>query len=94
MMGERNWRKRKMNKVMVQLYLPVTGVSYDILLPRTLSVSQATTLLTGFFQGMTGGAYMPDDEAALCNMEDGKIYPVNASVESLHLKNGSRLMLI
>lgn len=83
-----------MNKVMVQLYIPVTGISYDIFLPKTLSVSQATQLLTTFFQGTMGGAYMPDSEAVLCSMEDGKIYSVNSSVESLHLKNGSRLMLI
>lgn len=83
-----------MNKVMVQLMLPVTGASYDILLPRTLSVSQATKILAGFFTGMMGGAYMPDEDTVLCSMEDGRIYPVNSSVESLHLKNGSKLMLI
>ena len=43
---------------------------------------------------MEGGAYMPDDTAVLCSMEDGRIYNVNSSVEDLHLKNGSRLMLI
>lgn len=83
-----------MNKVMVQLTLPVTGASYDILLPRTISVSQATKLLAGFFTGIAGGAYMPDKDTVLCSMEDGRIYHVNSSVESLHLKNGSKLMLI
>ena len=72
------------NKVLVQLCIPVTGVSFDFLLPRTLSVIQATQLISGFFTGMTGGAYMPD----------GKMYNVNSSVEELHLKNGSKLMLI
>lgn len=83
-----------MSKVMVQLHIPVTGASYDILLPRTLSVCQATKLLAGFFTDMTGGAYMPDEDTVLCSMEDGRIYYVNSSVESLHLKNGSKLMLI
>ncbi len=83
-----------MNKVLVQLSIPVTGESYDILIPRTLSVSQVTHLLAAFFVGMTGGAYMPDDESVLCSMEDGRIYNVNSSVENLHLKNGSNLMLI
>lgn len=82
------------NKVLVQLCIPVTGMSYDILLPRTLSVSQATCLVSSFFTGMTGGAYMPDETTLLCNMEDGRIYNVNSSVEDLHLKNGSKLMLI
>lgn len=83
-----------MNKVLVQLSIPVTGEKYDVLIPRTLSVNQAMNLLAAFFVGMTGGAYMPDAETVLCSMEDGRIYHVNSSVENLHLKNGSRLMLI
>lgn len=82
------------NKVLVRLYIPVTGANYDILLPRTLSVSQVTRLLSGFFTGMMGGAYIPDEQTVLCSMEDGRIYHVNSSVEELHLKNGSKLMLI
>lgn len=82
------------NKVLIRLYIPVTGASYDILLPRTLSVSRASGLIAGFFAGTAGGAYMPDNESVLCNMEDGRIYNVNSSVEDLHLKNGSKLMLI
>jgi len=81
-------------KVLVQLCIPVTGKCYDILLPRTLSVSQATHLIASFFTGMTGGAYIPDENSVLCSMEDGRIYSVNSSVEDLHLKNGSKLMLI
>lgn len=83
-----------MNKVMIQLYLPVTGEYYDILLPRTLAVWQATQMIAGFFSGVTGGAYLPDENSVLCSMEDGRIYNVNSSVEELHLKNGSKLMLI
>ncbi len=82
------------NKVLVQLCIPATGASYDILLPRTLQVHQVVQLISGFFAGMEGGAYMPDDTAVLCSMEDGRIYNVNSSVEDLHLKNGSKLMLI
>ena len=83
-----------MNKVMVELKIPVTDASYDVLLPRTLSVDQVTKLLAEFFKDMTGGAYMPDEDVVLCSMEDGRIYHVNSSVESLKLKNGSKLMLI
>lgn len=83
-----------MNKVMIELNIPVTGTSYDILFPRTLSVGQATRLLSGFFTGVVGGAYMPSEDTVLCSMDDGRIYNVNSSVESLHLKNGSKLMLI
>ncbi len=82
-----------MSKVMVQLDIPVTGHNYDILLPRTISVGQATKLIASFFTGMTGGAYMPDKDAVLCDLESGTIYDVNSPVESLHLKNGSKLML-
>ena len=55
---------------------------------------QVIQLLSGFFTGLTGGAYIPDETTVLCSMEDGRIYNVNSSVENLHLKNGSKLMLI
>ena len=83
-----------MNKVLVQLYIPVTGKKYDIRLPQTVSVYQATELIASFFTGLTGGAYIPGENPALCDMTTGAIYNVNSSVESLHLKNGAKLMLI
>lgn len=83
-----------MNKVLVQLYIPVTGRKYDIRLPQTISVNQATELIASFFTGLTGGAYIPDSNAALCDMSSGALYNVNSSVESLHLQNGAKLMLI
>lgn len=83
-----------MNKVLVQLYIPVTGKKYDVRLPQSISVKQATELLASFFTGMMGGAYIPDADAVLCDMESGIMYNVNSSVASLNLKNGSKLMLI
>lgn len=83
-----------MNKVYVQLYIPVTGKTYDIKLPQTLSVSKATELISSLFVGNIGGAYLPDAQTSLCDLETGIIYDVNTSVESLHLQNGSKLMLI
>lgn len=83
-----------MNKVMIRLFLPANGSCYDVLLPRTLSVGQATELLKSFFSGTEGGAYLPDEDAVLCNMEDGKMYSPSLSVEELHLTPGARLMMI
>ena len=83
-----------MNKVLVQLYIPVTGKKYDVRLPRSISVKQATELLASFYTGMMGGAFIPDADSVLCDMETGIMYNVNSSVASLNLKNGSRLMLI
>ncbi|MCI9541965.1 MAG: methyltransferase [Lachnospiraceae bacterium] len=82
------------NMVLIQLCIPVTGASYDIWLPKTVSIGQATDLVAGFFAGTAGGAYIPNEETVLCSMEDGRIYNINSSVEELHLKNGSKLMLI
>lgn len=83
-----------MNKVMVQLTIPATGKQYDIMIPVGLSVGEATDLIAEFFAGVTGGGYMPGKDAVLCDMEQGKIFDVNLTVESLGLKNGARVMLI
>ncbi len=83
-----------MNKVMVRLMIPVTGKEYDIVFPVSLSVGVGMHLLGQFFTRLLGGGYMPGRDAALCDMEDGHIFDVNVSVESLGLKNGARVMLI
>lgn len=83
-----------MSKVMVQLTIPVTGKRYDITIPKSLSVGEATDLIAEFFTGTTGGGYMPGSDAVLCDMKDGRIFDVNASVESLGLKNGAMVMMI
>lgn len=83
-----------MDKVMVSLYIPATGKNYDIRLPQSLSVSQATELISVFFANGARGAFIPDASSVLCDRESGNIYPVNSSIQKLKLKNGSRLMLI
>lgn len=83
-----------MDKILIQLYIPVTGRKYDIRMPQTISVYQANEMVSSFFSGLMGGAYIPDASSCLCDMETGYIYNVNSSIESLHLKNGSKLMLI
>ncbi len=40
--------------VLIQLCIPVTGASYDIWLPKTVSIGQATDLVAGFFAGTAG----------------------------------------
>lgn len=82
------------NKVMVQLTIPVTGKQYDIVIPKRLSVGEATDLIGEFFVGITGGGYMPGKDAVLCDMDEGKIFDVNVSVESLGLRDGARVMMI
>ena len=83
-----------MDKVMVSLYIPATGRNYDIRLPQSLSVAQATALISTFFAHSARGAFIPDASSVLCDSESGNIYPVNSSIQELRLKNGSKLMLI
>ena len=39
-----------MNKVMVRLMIPVTGKEYDIVIPVSLSVGEATDLIGSFYR--------------------------------------------
>lgn len=83
-----------MDKVMVSLYIPAIGKNYDIRLPQSLCVAQATALISTFFVHSARGAFIPDASSVLCDAESGTIYSVNSSIQELRLKNGSRLMLI
>lgn len=83
-----------MDKVLIQLYIPVTGKCYDIKLPQTITVLKATELISSFFTDVRGGAFLPDEHTSLCDFETGVIFDINASIQQLHLQNGSKLMLI
>ena len=43
---------------------------------------------------MEQGEYLPDMSAVLCDYQSGRAFNINASIDSLNLHNGSKLMLI
>ncbi|HBZ53016.1 MAG TPA: methyltransferase [Eubacterium sp.] len=83
-----------MEDILIEVYLPVTGKTYDILVPRKSRMYEVTTLVSAALSELSEGIYLPSKDAVLCDRDTGHVFNINLSVEELKLRNGSKLMLI
>ena len=82
-----------MNKLLIEVYVPSIGSTFDVSIPRNSMVSEILPLIVTAVTQLSDGLFVPND-TALCNGTTGAIYCHNMSVDDMQLKNGSRLMLI
>jgi len=82
-----------MNKLLIEVYVPSIGNTFDVFIPCNAKVFELLPLITTAVTNLAGGLFAPHD-VALCNGNTGAIYSNNMSVNDMKLKNGSRLMLI
>ena len=83
-----------MEKVLIEVYVPVINASYDVFVPETSPMSQVLELLKKAVTELSDGRFLSSAETALCYRENGAIININMSVCELGIKNGSKLMLI
>ena len=83
-----------MNKVLVEVYVPVVKQNYDMLIPSSIMMYEAVELIGRIATEMSNGIFVADKDTVVCRREDGAILNINLSVRELGLKHGSRLMLV
>lgn len=83
-----------MDKVLVEVFVPVLDCSFDMFLPLHLSICEVLTLLKKAISDLSDHCFVADDDTVLCRRDDGKILDINMSVYELNICNGSKLMLI
>lgn len=83
-----------MNKVLTEIYLPSINKSYDVFLPKQISIYEAINMLSTMMYNLSDGFFKPSNDTILCNKITGEIYDINKSIKDLNLQNGSKLMLI
>lgn len=82
------------NKALVEVIVPAAGTKFDAFIPLESKMSQVLKLLSSALSELSAGKYKASDDAVLCDADTGIIYNINMEVAELHIKNGSRLMLI
>lgn len=82
-----------MDTLLVEVYVPAIGSTYDISIPRSARIYELLPLITAAVVSLSSNLFVPN-EAALCNGTTGEIYSYNMSIDELRLRNGSKLMLI
>ena len=82
-----------MDKILVNIFVPIINSSYDMFIPVSLKVYTVLELIKKSVAEMSDGRFIAN-ENVLCFRGDGSIIDINLSVLETEIKNGSRLMLI
>jgi len=83
-----------MNTILVEVYVPAAGKTYDMFVPKHLFLHQVLALVEKMVKDLTGEMFLPNQDTTLCSRKDGAILNLNLTVYELGLKNGSKLMLV
>lgn len=83
-----------MDKVLVEVYVPVLDRSFDIFIPLRSSMFEVLELIKKAVKEMSDGRFIANENTAICHRENGTIININLSVYELEIRNGSKLMLI
>lgn len=83
-----------MEKILIELFVPVLGSTFDIFIPKQAYMYEILELMKKAVTEMGEGRFMADEGTVICYRENGAVININLSVGELELHNGSRLMLI
>ena len=83
-----------MKKYLVDVYLPAAGIHYDVYLPTGKKIGEATKLLVGIVESLSGGSYKGSADAILLNANTGDPLNRNSTVYDAGIRNSSKLILI
>ena len=83
-----------MNRILVEIFVPIAGKSFETFLPLHLFGYETIQLIIKIAADLSGGLFVASEETALCRKEDGSILNLNQTVWKLELKNGDKLLLI
>ena len=85
---------KRMNKVLVKLYIPIMEMQFDVWLPINRNISKVIILLVKAINEFSGGVYKPKFMPILYDKNTAKEYNINASVKDNNIKNGTEIVLI
>ncbi len=83
-----------MEKVLVEVFVPVIGTAYDVFIPLKSSMSEVAQLLKKAVTDLSNGHFVATEETSVCYRENGTIININMTVYELGIRNGTKLMLI
>ena len=81
-----------MKKYLCDVYLPTIGKHYDVYLPASKQVAEATDLLAGIAESLSSFKSTPD--TVLINAETGELLPRLSTVYDAGIRNSSKLILV
>lgn len=83
-----------MDKVLIEVYVPVLDRAFDVFVPLRSAMHEVLELLKRAVADLSDASFLPNENTVICRREDGTILDINLSVFELNIRNGSKLMLI
>lgn len=83
-----------MNKIIIQVYLPANGKTYDVRVPENMYVYDVARVLAELFSESAKGFYYKGDVNILCFRESGKSLLQNCTLKELGVSNRTQLMFV
>lgn len=83
-----------MNKVLVNIYIPILNKSYDIFIPIYSQIFEVGELIKHAVSELSEGQFIPSRDTVLAYRNNGQIIDINSTVFDLEIANGTKLMLI
>ena len=82
------------SKVLLNIYLPATRESFEMWVPKDLSVHGALGLINSIIEERVGRLFKPGQSTALYIMSTGDELDVNMLIKDLGFVNGTQLVLM
>ena len=83
-----------MNKMLIEIFFPANGRSYEFKIPRDYRIFQVNNMLIDFFTVHSEEGYLPDENSVLCDRASGRILNGMLYVDMLEYMDNPRLMFI
>lgn len=83
-----------MDKVLIEVYVPVLAQSYDIFIPKNTQFFEVLELIKKAVYELSEGRFVLSLNTVICFKDTGAIIDINKSANEQGINNGSQLMLI
>lgn len=81
-------------KLLVNVHIPAISESYDVLVPSTLRIKSAVSLIAGTIEDLSGHRYVASGEECLCSVEKNILLRHNATLDKYGIQNGDHLIMM
>lgn len=83
-----------MNKVLVNVYVPILNASYDVFIPMQSQLFEVADLIKKAVAELSEGRFIPMRDTTISLRSNGMILNINSTILELSIGNGTKLMLI
>ncbi len=83
-----------MNKVLIEVDVPIIEKKYDIFVPINKKVGRLIIQINEIINDITNGVYIIKNNSVLYNKANGSVLKQDVLVKDSGLKNGSKVILI